>query len=64
VNLETLSLKKVMSHKPVNDPSAPHFSEIVKPLDQFSLKSKSELFSEMIKGRFDLNINFDMPMEQ
>lgn len=53
-----------MSHKPTNDPAVPHFSEIVKPLDQFSLKSKSELFSEMIKGRFDLNINFDMPMEQ
>lgn len=41
-----------------------HNSELVKPLDKFTLKRKSELFSEMLKGRFELNLNYNLPMKE
>lgn len=46
------------------NPSELYFSEIVKPIDNYSLKNKSEFYAEMLKGRFELNINQDLPMQQ
>lgn len=52
-----------LSHSPAKE----YYAEdayVCQPYDKFTLKDKFEIYNEIIKGKFDLNINHNLPMSE